>query len=352
MDDLVSVVIPCYNQGKFIEDAIDSVLNQSYANYEIIIINDGSNDDSLSFINKATQKYNTDKIKAFSKDNEGVAVARNVGIALSSGKYILPLDSDDRIHPDFLRKTTALLQNDPSISIAYTDYLHFGDVELLVATEDYNFKKLYQQKCLFTATALYRKQAWIDAGGYKRNMIWGAEDWDFWISCGRFGHFGKRIPEPLFYYRTRLSEHSRLKTANLHSEILFSRSILNNASLYDDSHRKWASSTWATTLKNILSSDPIAKFQFDYLLNLSCEDLVADAETLLSNNLSKYAELLYLKWIDITNSDVKYAAHFNLGCIYFQSGELTKADQSFRNSLKLKNDFLPALESLKIIQST
>jgi glycosyltransferase involved in cell wall biosynthesis len=53
MDDLVSVVIPCYNQGKFIEDAIDSVLNQSYANYEIIIINDGSNDDSLSFINKS-----------------------------------------------------------------------------------------------------------------------------------------------------------------------------------------------------------------------------------------------------------------------------------------------------------
>ena len=89
----VSVIIPCYNQGQYIEEAVKSVLAQTYQNFEIIIVNDGSTDE---FTNKLLSDYDKQKTKVLHTDNQGLASARNNGIKVAKGKYILPLDADER----------------------------------------------------------------------------------------------------------------------------------------------------------------------------------------------------------------------------------------------------------------
>ena len=91
-----SIIVPAYNVEKYIEKCIDSILNQSYKNYEVIVINDGSTDNTLNILNK---KYK-DKVKIYSKENGGLSSARNYGVLKSSSKYILFVDSDDWLEPD------------------------------------------------------------------------------------------------------------------------------------------------------------------------------------------------------------------------------------------------------------
>lgn len=95
---IVSVIIPCYNYGKYIEQAIQSILEQSYKNWEIIVVDDGSDDEyTIEKLEELKKEYAVIKI-----DRSGPAVARNVGIEAAKGKFILPLDSDDTIHSDYL----------------------------------------------------------------------------------------------------------------------------------------------------------------------------------------------------------------------------------------------------------
>lgn len=100
---IVSVIIPCYNYGKYIEQAIQSILEQSYKNWEIIVVDDGSDDEyTIEKLEELKKKYAVIKI-----DRSGPAVARNVGIEAAKGKFILPLDSDDTIHSDYLLEAIA-----------------------------------------------------------------------------------------------------------------------------------------------------------------------------------------------------------------------------------------------------
>jgi teichuronic acid biosynthesis glycosyltransferase TuaG len=105
-DILVSVIIPCYNAGKFIGDTISSVLAQSHTDLELICINDGSADNT----EKEIGQFSDERIRYFSKQNTGVSDTRNAGIGLSSGKYIVFLDADDLLAPDFISKRVALLE--------------------------------------------------------------------------------------------------------------------------------------------------------------------------------------------------------------------------------------------------
>lgn len=102
----------------------------------------------------------------------------------AKGSYILPLDADDKIAPTFLAQTVALLEANPGIAIAYTDWVYFGAHTTKRAALDYSFERLAKNENLFTCTSLYRKAAWEAVGGYNPNMTRGVEDWDFWIGCG------------------------------------------------------------------------------------------------------------------------------------------------------------------------
>ena len=227
----VSVVIPCFNQAQYLSEAIESVIAQTYAQWEIIIVNDGSSDETSAVAQSSIFRYPSRAIRLVEKLNGGPSNARNAGISFARGDFILPLDADDKIHPDFLAKTVALLEKNPDVSIAYTDWFYFGTHQTLRHAIDYNFEQLCTKENLFTCTSLYRKAAWTAAGGYNTNMTKGLEDWDFWISCGKRGFTGKRIPEPLFFYRSKPG--SRNHTVQPHLRTMFSRIVLNHADIYN-----------------------------------------------------------------------------------------------------------------------
>ena len=229
----VSIIIPCYNQAHYLPEAVGSVVNQTFTHWECIIVNDGSSDNTPQIANSLIMQYSEKQIRLINQENKGLAEARNAGIKASKGKYILPLDADDLIHPEMLQKTVSLLKTHPEIAIAYTDVKHFGSANRIVCAGEYDFKRLCLQNHL-NYCSLYRREAWESAGGYNPNMVWGYEDWDFWISCGEKGYCGKRISEPLFMYRVK--ETSMYTKALEHHSELMARIILNHPSLYDQKH--------------------------------------------------------------------------------------------------------------------
>ena len=123
MKSKVSIIIPCYNQGQYVDDAVSSCLAQTYDNIEIIIVNDGSTD---KFTNDFLSKYQRPKTKVINKRNEGLAEARNTGINNATGKYILPLDADDKIAPTYVEKAVQIIEQDESVGIVYCLAEYFG----------------------------------------------------------------------------------------------------------------------------------------------------------------------------------------------------------------------------------
>ncbi len=193
----VSVVIPCYNQGSFLEDSVSSVLSQSYQNLEIIIVNDGSNDEAT---NTLLKDYSKPKTKVITTDNQGLAAARNNGIAVAEGEYILPLDADDKIGSAYIEKAVAILGSHPEIGIVYCKAMLFGHIEMEWILPDYSLDDMLCDNIIF-CSAFFRKQDWLEVGGYDTGMRYGWEDYEFWLALIEKGKNVYKIPEVLFFYR-------------------------------------------------------------------------------------------------------------------------------------------------------
>lgn len=196
---LVSVIIPCYNLGYFIDETIESVLNQTYKHFEIVIINDGSTDE---YTNDKINNYNHPKIKAITTANQGPSRARNRGIMESSGDYILPLDADDIIAPTYLEEAVKILDENEKIGIVYCEATFFGDKNHKWHLPDYSLENMLIDNSIFN-TAVFKKSDFLKTKGYNPNMIYGWEDWDFWLSLLELGVEVYKIPKVLFYYRIR-----------------------------------------------------------------------------------------------------------------------------------------------------
>jgi len=193
----VSVIIPCYNQGEFLEDSVSSVLDQSYQDLEIIIVNDGSTDEAT---NTLLTNYNRPKTKIITTDNQGLASARNNGIAVAQGDYILPLDADDKIGSAYVEKAVALLESDPQIGIVYCRAMLFGHIVKEWILPDYSLKEMLCDNIIF-CSAFFRRKDWLEVGGYDAGMHLGWEDYEFWLSLIEKGKEVHKIPEVLFFYR-------------------------------------------------------------------------------------------------------------------------------------------------------
>ncbi|MFY0543711.1 glycosyltransferase family 2 protein [Brevibacillus sp. H7] len=192
----VSIIIPCYNYGKYLEEAIDSCIQSTFTDFEIIVVNDGSTDPETI---QVLEQLNKPKTRIIHQDNKGLSAARNAGIKLSRGKYILPLDADDTIHPTLLQKEVAILEARPEVGFVSSWLQCFGDTKARWKFPAYNFYKLLFNN-IMVVTSLFRKDAWEQVGGYNEEMT-GYADWDFWISLGEKGFLGHIIPEVLFHYR-------------------------------------------------------------------------------------------------------------------------------------------------------
>lgn len=237
----VSIIVPCYNQARFLPEAVASVAAQTFDDWELIIVNDGSKDDTSVVAQKLIAQNPGRRIRLLEKENGGLAHARNAGMGQAQGAYILPLDADDCLAPAMLEKTVALLQAKPEIAIAYTDVKQFGNANDTIAAADYDFRKLCENNQL-NYCALFRREAWEAAGGYNANMIWGYEDWDFWIGGGELGLVAQRISEPLFLYRRR--NESMFAGAVSHDKELRARITLNHPKLYDARSLSEAQKIW------------------------------------------------------------------------------------------------------------
>lgn len=197
----VSVVIPCYNHGGFLMETLDSLQTQTFTDFEIIVVNDGSTDEATVALMQSLKSANT---RVFHTANKGVSAARNKGIEEAFGDYILPLDADDKIGPNYLKLSVDVLESRPEVAIVYGERVLFGEREGIDPLPDYHFRALLIDNCIYPA-ALFRKADWKTVGGYSEKMVYGWEDWDFWISLSGLNKGVVKIPEILFFYRVRSS---------------------------------------------------------------------------------------------------------------------------------------------------
>ena len=192
---LISIVTPHYNQGTFLSDTVESVLHQTFQNFEYIIVDDGSTDEDSR---RAFDRIEHKKIRKLKQSNQGVAAARNLGISVSKGKYILCLDSDDQIDPTYVEKALILLETRPNVDIVYSHMRFFGIEERIYKEPEFDASTLYTSNIMTTA-AIFRRNAWEQVGGFKSGI--GFEDWEFWINLVENGSVAALLPEPLFLYR-------------------------------------------------------------------------------------------------------------------------------------------------------
>lgn len=218
----VSVIIPCYNQGQYLDEAVDSVLNQTFQDFEIIIVNDGSTDE---FTQNLLKEYNRPKTKVIHTSNQGLPSARNNGIREAQGEYILPLDADDKIGETYLEKAVKILDEDQDIGIVYCEAEFFGAISGKWNLKKYKFPDILFQNVIF-CSAFFRRNNWEDLGGYKTNMKYGWEDFDFWLSIIELGKKVFQIPEVLFFYRQK--DLSMVKLIDNQIEIYLYEQLFNN----------------------------------------------------------------------------------------------------------------------------
>jgi len=200
-DDLaapkVSVVIPCFNQGEFVVAALLSVFEQTMADFEIVIVDDGSDDGTTP---EVLDSLDLPRITVIHQDNVGLPGARNRGIAAARGEYVVMLDADDELGLEYLEKLSALLDADQSSAFAHCWALVFGDYEAVWATRPFNRYQILLSNSVVGCVML-RKSAWEAVGGYDESMLDGNEDWDLWIRLTEAGFGNRQIRESLFRYR-------------------------------------------------------------------------------------------------------------------------------------------------------
>jgi len=209
---LISIIVPCYNQAQYLDECLESVLNQEYKSWECIIINDGSPDNCREIANKWIQKDS--RFGYIEKENGGVSQARNIGIDQAVGEFILPLDADDKIGNTYTEKGIKAFLENPLLKVVYCNAEKFGEETGTWNLSDFSLQKLSSDNIIF-CSAIYRKSDWKNIGGYDENMVSGLEDWEFWIALLKNNGTALRINNTEFYYRIKSkSRQQDLKTSD------------------------------------------------------------------------------------------------------------------------------------------
>lgn len=199
MPPLVSIITPCYNQGIYLDDAIASI-PYSEVSYEIehIIINDGSTDPfTIEKLNELEQQGHF----IIHQSNQGLAAARNNAIRMAKGKYIIPLDGDNKLHLNYLTKAIDILEKDSCVDIVYGNAIFFGLKEKIARPGKFYITKILKGNYI-DACAVYRKDIWNITKGYDTDMPgMGNEDWEFWIHAFFKGARFFYLNEHCFFYR-------------------------------------------------------------------------------------------------------------------------------------------------------
>ncbi|MGC2332915.1 MAG: glycosyltransferase [Candidatus Acidiferrales bacterium] len=204
----VSVVIPCFNHGEFLPGAVASVTSINRDDVELIVVDDGSTDE---LTRKAVAALSAQGIRTICQENKGLAAARNLGISASQGKYILPLDADNRIRAAYIERGIQTLDAEPQIGVVYGDAEYTGTRTGRWHVGPLNLNRLLQWNYI-DACAVYRRAVWEQNGGYDGAMpVQGLEDWDFWLGAVEHDWAFHYVPQVLFDYR--VAEESMISRA-------------------------------------------------------------------------------------------------------------------------------------------
>lgn len=196
----VSVIMPCYNDGQYIEEALYSLRAQTYLNWELIVIDDGSEEpETLQVLEKIEE---LPYVRLLHTNHVRPAGARNAGIRVARGKYILPLDADDTIEPTYMEKAVKILNENPNVGVVYCKADLFGEQSGPWGLPEYSLRTMLQDNIVFV-TAMFRRDDWERVGEFNTNMHAGMEDYDFWLSILELDREFVQIPEQLFHYRIK-----------------------------------------------------------------------------------------------------------------------------------------------------
>ena len=196
-----SIIIPCFNQGRFLIDCLESVVRQSEPPAEVIVVNDGSTDEeTCKLFERLAHYYYPFPVHVLHKPNGGPSSARNFGIAHSTGDIILPLDGDDILMPNALESYRKAFINEPSMDAFYPDTVLFGDLSWIQKYPNFNSWRLTQENLIPCSTAMRRKI--FAAGFWYDERIRGYEDNEFWIRTFALGPFKcAPLKKSIFGYR-------------------------------------------------------------------------------------------------------------------------------------------------------
>jgi glycosyltransferase involved in cell wall biosynthesis len=216
---LVSVIIPTFNHGLFVEEAIRSVENLADERIEIIVVDDGSTDESSKAISK---KLQTLGYNIFIRENQGVAASRNFGIRQAKGKYIIPLDADNRILAPYISYGIDILENNPDVAVVFGDAKIFGEKGGTWVNHSLKLEEIVFENYIDNCT-IYRKIAWESVNGYDEHAPFHTrEDWFFWLALLGKGWKFEYLNEFCFEYR--FLENSKVRTKY---SVLRNRLIIN-----------------------------------------------------------------------------------------------------------------------------
>ncbi|RUR83029.1 glycosyltransferase family 2 protein [Chlorogloeopsis fritschii PCC 9212] len=197
----VSVIIPAYNAMTYLPETVESVLRQTFTDFEVLIIDDGSSDNIVQWVSELEDP----RVKLISQDNQGVSVARNTAIAHAQGEYLAFLDADDLWAPTKLEKQVICLDRHPSVGLVHT-WMVFIDREgkstgrVMTSNAEGDAKKqLLEKNMVACSSVMVRRCCLQTVGGFEPNLHF-AEDWDMWIRISSHYPFAV-IKEPLYYYR-------------------------------------------------------------------------------------------------------------------------------------------------------
>jgi len=204
---LVSVVIPHYNQGTYLHEAVNSVRSSTYPSIEIIVVDDGSTDEHSRQVFEQLPG-----VKKIRKPNGGLSSARNAGIDVAQGEYFLPLDADDKIHPDYIRSAVAALENNPSLGYVSCHAQNFGDSDDAYIPIGYVPPLMVAINTDGKCVNLFRRELHTHSRRYDETMV-SYEDWEFLIQLHASGIEGDVLPGEFFFYR-RHADSMVYQTAN------------------------------------------------------------------------------------------------------------------------------------------
>lgn len=214
---IVSIIVPCYNQAQYLPETLQSVLDQEIQNWECIIVNDGSPDNTEEVALKWVEKDS--RFKYFKKDNGGLPDTRNYGIKHSQGKYILPLDSDDKISKEYASEAIKVLEKNPKVKIVHCRIMFLGKMKGECILLPYTFyNQFFVRNCIHHC-AVYRRADYDKTAGYNSNMKKGWEDYDFWLSLLSEEDEVVKLDGFHFFYRTKDVSMRTAITTNIESEL-------------------------------------------------------------------------------------------------------------------------------------